>query len=1132
MRKPGTACLLAILLATPAWAGTRVALLGGQGADEAGGVLTLAEAELSGERDILLVDRSQIERLLSEAERSLSGLADGDTAIRVGQILGADVLAVVESEPQSRHALGLLVFETASGMHLWDASLAEANPRQAARQIVEGVQQAARKRSRQAGPRCSICLASVRNADLPPAANAFCDAVGRLLERTLTRSPEIVVLERRRLELIRREIAIGHLGQGTSEQDPLSSLAMVDVDIRRAQGSAMLATVSVHDHAGKLLGRATAKAETMDAVDLAEALSKPLAEVLRATPVIVRIDPRAEAARFVREALWLCRHRQWDGALTAAEVALTLAPRDAEILEPAAQVFFFATSETIDPGRSGLPPRPIHASLQKVNDALSRAERGMTTAELLLRTERETAGPPLRRFLAIAGDADSPYGTPGSPVGLASLETCFPRLLMVEDEHSPQTRARLASLQQRYRAMCKDAGAQACRVVRDRQTFIQYTNSLSILLGNVAWYAPTGRIWADDTAEFLDAWLEPAAQYGVFWDESFTLNLMFTPIGGRAAQGDRVGQAGQWVLLPGDLERLSAVYVRMTQHREPAVAVLGHACRLLTYLSLRQPLRADQHRVFRQFLVRALATIRAPAPGDPAATRAICYYAILDAIEALAEEEDRRGEFADLLEFMLSRRELVRGVAAAACEPVHTAYSYYAPYLHRAPGRRTTTTVPPSDYDKLAAAGRRILAAIARGELVSLDGSPAAARFRVIASDEQIFLARPELRPQPVAPWRQARRLVNVAREPGLRAISRAVVRGQTAWTVGIGNDAQDPQGYWQLMAVDLRSGDCRRWSRVPHARGAVPPRIPLYSDNCHLEVDDTRAYVGSFYQGILLLPLGGGPPVWLQHRDDVNVQQQLPSNRVFSLAALDGKLYASVGAFSGEGTFLVSVDLADRSVRTISSSRAVTGRPLDDREQPPLVFLPMLKDPRQHRVLFVVSYPLADAGLWEIDTRGDRIRRLTAHDRYVSWISDVRDGCVLLALANASATQWEAIEYDLARDASQRVFLCGDRPAVNAKAADDARVTPDWLAQPPYLRVGQWWWTGWPFGRISRGGRFGELLPFPEDQPQLLAELLGLDHEFAWRQMEPLGNDKILWCDRHGIWVLDLSAAGGSDAR
>ena len=653
LRQQVPVCLLVLLLAVPCLARTRVALIDSQGGSEAGDVLALAEAQLFDNKDICLVERSRIERLLSEAERSLSGLTDGATAIRVGKILGADVLAVVETEPQSHHALGLLVFETVTGMHLWDASLPEADPQQAARQIVQGLQQAVRKRSRAAGLRRSICLASVRNADLPPAANAFGDGVGRLLERMLTKSPEIIVLERRRLELITREITLDQLGESAAEMDLLASLTTADLEIRRDQGGGVRATVSLHAHSGKLLGRATARADTADTVGLAEALTKPLAEALQATPVVAGIDRQREAARFAQEALWLCQHRQLGRALTAVDVALALTPDSAAILDPAMQVFFFAASEMIDPGRFGMAPRPIHASLQSVGDSLSHAERGMTVAELLLRKEQKSANLQLQAFLTAAVNEDGSYRIQESPAGLAYLETCFQRLLIVEDEHSDQTHARLASLQQRYRALCKVVNERARRAVRDRQTFIQYTNCLSVLLRNVELYAPTGKIWADDTADFLEAWLEPAARHGVYWNEFFTLSLMFAAIGNHAAQCDRVGQVGQWVLVPADLERLLAVYRNMTRHPEPAIAVLGHACRLIAYLSARRPLRADAMGAFRDFLARAQAVIRDPAPGDAATTRAICYYAILDAIEALPATEDRRRQFEELAEFML-----------------------------------------------------------------------------------------------------------------------------------------------------------------------------------------------------------------------------------------------------------------------------------------------------------------------------------------------------------------------------------------------------------------------------------------------------------------------------------------------
>ena len=74
-------------------------------------------------------------------------MVDAATAIRAGKILGADVLAVVETDPQSSQALGILAFETASGMHLCDTALAEDDPEQAGRQIAQAVRLAVRKRA-------------------------------------------------------------------------------------------------------------------------------------------------------------------------------------------------------------------------------------------------------------------------------------------------------------------------------------------------------------------------------------------------------------------------------------------------------------------------------------------------------------------------------------------------------------------------------------------------------------------------------------------------------------------------------------------------------------------------------------------------------------------------------------------------------------------------------------------------------------------------------------------------------------------------------------------------------------------------------------------------------------------------
>jgi hypothetical protein len=297
-----------------------------------------------------------------------------------------------------------------------------------------------------------------------------------------------------------------------------------------------------------------------------------------------------------------------------------------------------------------------------------------------------------------------------------------------------------------------------------------------------------------------------------------------------------------------------------------------------------------------------------------------------------------------------------------------------------------------------------------------------------------------------------------------------------------------------------------------------------LYAENCSFDVVDDTAYIGSFYNGILFLPLNGGLPTWLRHTEGGSQGTQLPSNRVLALTVQANKLFASMGAFSGQGSFLVSVDLADRSVHTLSSSRGnAQDTALDDLEQPPLVFLPMVNDPARHRVLFAVSHPLSHTGLWAIDSRDGTLRRLTVLGRYIHWISDARAGRVMLGLSNENCSQWQAVEFDLS-DNSQKVVYSSirERASDGLEPSDDAWIAPDWLAQPPYLRVGDSLWTGWPFGRLTHDGRLGESYPLLEDRPDMLRELWGLNHEFNWRGMELLADGRILVSDRHGIWLVE----------
>jgi len=179
-------------------------------------VAALAEAELSKEVGIVLVERSQIAAILTEQELSGGGLTDAARAVALGRLLKADLFAVIETEgvsPAPTEAtasqtnpvpVALVVYDVTTGCRYWDAPLPE-KTEPAVSAIVSGVRQAVEKSLAAAGKLQTICLLPVRNAGLPREMDAYCELIGALLERRLTRAPGVAVLERKRLEHVLKE---------------------------------------------------------------------------------------------------------------------------------------------------------------------------------------------------------------------------------------------------------------------------------------------------------------------------------------------------------------------------------------------------------------------------------------------------------------------------------------------------------------------------------------------------------------------------------------------------------------------------------------------------------------------------------------------------------------------------------------------------------------------------------------------------------------------------------------------------------------------------------------------------------------------------------------------------------------
>ncbi len=312
---------LSVLVLTSAQAAVRVALVGPELEGSGVAALGLAEAELSGREGVELLDRATVGRVLREQDLAAGGLVQAEDAIRLGQVLAVDVFIHVEPIP-GQEALGVVGFETAEGIRLLDEVVPGPDVSALAEQVESAVGRALEKWQKPVGQTTAIALLSVRNVDLPKSRNGECDSIGVLLERRLLGSPDVVVVERKRLQSLNidREIASDRPGGRL-----LAAPVLVELDIEQAGGDGGLrAAAHLSNASGGMLGMVRAGAKS--APQLADKIASNIWERLDAGAMSSMPSPQLESVRFFRQARFWKAQGRYELALASAEAAYALDP--------------------------------------------------------------------------------------------------------------------------------------------------------------------------------------------------------------------------------------------------------------------------------------------------------------------------------------------------------------------------------------------------------------------------------------------------------------------------------------------------------------------------------------------------------------------------------------------------------------------------------------------------------------------------------------------------------------------------------------------------------------------------------------------------------------------------------------
>lgn len=302
----------------------------------AGQAPTLLEAELLEQLAPLegfeLVERETVRRALEELELSASGLVAPEKALRLGMLIAADWLLLIERE--AKPAPGLLrarLLETRTGIRLLDKlyPLRDAQKPPTAK-LVAALRSALRTAQRPAEERRYVGVLGFRSEEPGAALRPIAQALAVFLQNDLQRLPGVVVLEREDFRRLTAEHDVSGL-----KLKPRAAAVLIDGGVRGGgDGKRLAVTLRLVRPGGQTRAVEVAVPKNNVAA-MRAAILKAIASELDAGNAASAGDSKVEAELLAQRCRWLLRRRRGDdfydvslteNILSLAEAAFALAP--------------------------------------------------------------------------------------------------------------------------------------------------------------------------------------------------------------------------------------------------------------------------------------------------------------------------------------------------------------------------------------------------------------------------------------------------------------------------------------------------------------------------------------------------------------------------------------------------------------------------------------------------------------------------------------------------------------------------------------------------------------------------------------------------------------------------------------
>jgi hypothetical protein len=1027
-----------------------VALVSADKSETIRNILALAEVKLSDAGGIALLERQAVDKVLAEQKLSLSGLVASDHAVAVGKLLGVELFAVLEPGAD-KDSVGLVVFDGQTGARLWDAALPGGGVDAAVRGTVDGVQAARQKRQSIEKLR-TVCLLTVRNADLPRDRDGFCDSVGLLLERRLITSPDLVLLERRRLELVTKERDVP---VDSPLRALLASVVVVELEIgRSADGKGLRATALLSDARGKSIGKTVATIAKQDAVELANAVFEETARALHVKVATVSDGQSREAGRFLREAEFFWEHKDPHRALPAAESAYALQPGAPTLRVALARGLLAEAREVLDPGGRlsvGFFVRKVDPN--KLEVSLELARRG---SETLIEAESVTGDTALK-----------PPGNVHKAIAENLLHSYLQMVDGLTEGVSTAHRAGIETVRGNQQRMMDIRLERAETRLHDKASFEEYTqqvsNSLMRLMTHVG-STESSQQWAT-AIQRLRAWAAAARKYAdvrAAGSISMLSRLLFT-----YRYEHKIDKAAA--------TKLQEVWGELAEHPNLTIAVygrLGGMTNALTFGTATAEQRQQKVHEYRLFIQDRL-----DKGAQPDVLRLNLYMAAKDGIDLLINRPGYGEELQGLCEFMLAHQELAPTVAQMTgfhflTRRTHAGYQYAYDVLQRS-------------LDIMEGNKGRFLTYADSAYVLKFDRDRI--RKELLRMQSEVRQADPTVGPPPKAPWEKVELLLDVyENKQGTVWLQQPVVHDGAVWVAAIAVEGEPVKHFVHLIRF-TPGGEAKREGRrleialpfQPWAGSKERPFRLNVSFGTTACVHKDRYYLGTKKDGIFAFPLTGDLP------ERITTADGLPSDSVQALTALGDKLYAYLGE-PDKDSAIIAWDIGAKKCAVLASSRRKEKRsPFDDNT--PLVSSVLLADTTRNRVLFSAFFPYTQHplnGVWAIDAKTEAFERLfILHHSDIGLIgpSSRIEGDQLVM-----PSAFGVFRFDLVKKEPRLLY---DKVSLEVgplrSAVFGLKKFPaysQWTdgsfnARPPYVVVQGWLWAAQPFSRRTLDGGTEELL-------------------------------------------------------